>query len=651
MLTSSAVGGRKAAPKAPPRRRAAPSLASAPSPGHKGQKASGQSNDPLPEATKGSPAAETSVTPPPPPSPPVVVERPVVGADEPALPVVSVQPAEPLDLRSAGQDNTTNHDSSRGQGEYAESPLEVSPAPEDQETSALSTRKQTRKRTRDAEVDALEGPSKKVLKRSNTRSDAAVQMTQEETEEAGPSSAAAVVRRTQPQRAVRTQPDRDNDAEVQKSKLARHKRLSKAKNAAAAPHSEGEGAALQQPEGTMEEQPESGASPPNKSTRQLRRGRSKAKATTVAPHEGNDMHDTDMDHETEESDPETHRIDPRTLSMYDLSHDNRRGKTSEREKKMAQIDWAAVARKRREEADAIQRGDAKQNEERATVVPSTEGADGTAASNRGSEDRDSDGGAEDEEGDGTQTETRATGGGVRFRLVGGQIVEDETSLTIDRAARVAEAAAQTANDAAEEENDLTVRFNRTTYINARRREETERVPLWKAKSDAWGEEETDRFYEALRMFGTDFFIISKMFPPKTRKQIKSKFVREERLDPVRVNAALLGKQTKQIDLDHYAQAINRDVSDFHKYNGLDHANEVIKASMADKEEAMRAAVLEEEENNRQREVQKQQREKQREMAEKRKEQKATVKAAKKRGAVWGAGTLGGADEDEGEDQD
>ena len=106
-----------------------------------------------------------------------------------------------------------------------------------------------------------------------------------------------------------------------------------------------------------------------------------------------------------------------------------------------------------------------------------------------------------------------------------------------------------------------------------------------------------------------------------------------------------GRTARRIDLDHYAQAINRDVSDFHKYDGLEHANEVIRASMKDKEEAMRAAVKEDEENNRQREAQRQQREKQRLEAEKKKEERAKKKAMSRRGYVFGAGTLGGAEDD------
>ena len=55
----------------------------------------------------------------------------------------------------------------------------------------------------------------------------------------------------------------------------------------------------------------------------------------------------------EDSDPELHEIDPSKVLMYHMGHDSLLGKTSEREKKMAEIDWGEVARKRREEVDRM----------------------------------------------------------------------------------------------------------------------------------------------------------------------------------------------------------------------------------------------------------------------------------------------------------
>jgi transcription factor TFIIIB component B'' len=69
--------------------------------------------------------------------------------------------------------------------------------------------------------------------------------------------------------------------------------------------------------------------------------------------------------------------------------------------------------------------------------------------------------------------------------------------------------------------------------------------------NTWTEEETELFYRGLQMLGTDFQMISRMFPGKGRRHVKMKFNREERHAPARVNAALIGEKTLKIDLEEY----------------------------------------------------------------------------------------------------
>lgn len=64
-------------------------------------------------------------------------------------------------------------------------------------------------------------------------------------------------------------------------------------------------------------------------------------------------------------------------------------------------------------------------------------------------------------------------------------------------------------------------------------------------SNRWNAEETEFFYEALAMCGTDFSMIQTFFPHRTRAQVKGKFKIEERADPNRVAQAL--KQRKPFD--------------------------------------------------------------------------------------------------------
>lgn len=59
----------------------------------------------------------------------------------------------------------------------------------------------------------------------------------------------------------------------------------------------------------------------------------------------------------------------------------------------------------------------------------------------------------------------------------------------------------------------------------------------------WKADETAKFYDALSMCGTDFSLMSMLFPNKTREQIKGKFRVEERTNPKKVET-FLKKKTK-----------------------------------------------------------------------------------------------------------
>ncbi|TKA22624.1 hypothetical protein B0A50_07633 [Salinomyces thailandicus] len=445
--------------------------------------------------------------------------------------------------------------------------------------------------------------------------------------------------------------------------------------------------------------------------------------TTGPPADGEEQADPSED---DGSDPEAHVHDSTTMSMWEVSRDGRHGKVSDREKKMAEIDWEEVDRKRYEEYEKIANGQRQEEEarekeakeekarkekekekekaleengeseegdeeggkkkrrrgkgksngkgkkdkqgrkkgtEQQGVVKSTEGADGLAddaedddaaeqdahAGATLEDDTDAGDGGNDAEEEGEaneeadEAETAAapplqagTVSGPQIRLVNGEMVLDDDA---NDDANAHPATARNENGELveiEEENDLTIRLNRATWVNNRRRDPKERLPAWKTKSDPWGEEETDRFYDALRMFGTDFYVISKMFHPKTRKQIKLKFNREEKLDPQRITKALLGQETRTMSLNHYAQETGIDIEHYTKYDSYAHADQVIRESMKDKEAAMHAAMAEEQENVRQAGIA----EKQKAEAKKAMEEKRAVKKARG-GKKMGAGTLGG----------
>ncbi|KAL0931983.1 myb-like DNA-binding domain-containing protein [Colletotrichum truncatum] len=128
--------------------------------------------------------------------------------------------------------------------------------------------------------------------------------------------------------------------------------------------------------------------------------------------------------------------------------------------------------------------------------------------------------------------------GPQFQIIDGQIVVDQNSLALDRHA-IADAAAEDMLEI--EENDFTTLTTQNSY----------RTGSKLKGPNVWTEEETELFYRGLRMFGTDFQMISGMFPGKNRRHVKMKFNREERHAPARIDAILVGKKELQIDLEEY----------------------------------------------------------------------------------------------------
>jgi transcription factor TFIIIB component B'' len=124
--------------------------------------------------------------------------------------------------------------------------------------------------------------------------------------------------------------------------------------------------------------------------------------------------------------------------------------------------------------------------------------------------------------------------GPQMRIVNGQIVIDDASLVVDRHA----IAAAAATDFEEVEEDD---FTRIT---------TSGTHMKREMNIYWDAESTEKFYNGIRMFGTDFEMISKMFPDRNRRQIKLKFNKEEREYPRKISNALIGEAVK-IDLEEY----------------------------------------------------------------------------------------------------
>ncbi|KAK3934929.1 hypothetical protein QBC46DRAFT_398660 [Diplogelasinospora grovesii] len=133
--------------------------------------------------------------------------------------------------------------------------------------------------------------------------------------------------------------------------------------------------------------------------------------------------------------------------------------------------------------------------------------------------------------------TGAATAGEQYQIIDGQIVIDSRSLQVDRHARALEEAGDME---VEEENEFTHYVTSATYLRRN------------LKPQQWTADETEKFYSALAMFGTDFETITRLFPGKQRKHVKLKFNREERLQPQRIADVLVGrKRVAMMDIEEY----------------------------------------------------------------------------------------------------
>ncbi|KAK4538280.1 hypothetical protein CDCA_CDCA17G4305 [Cyanidium caldarium] len=103
----------------------------------------------------------------------------------------------------------------------------------------------------------------------------------------------------------------------------------------------------------------------------------------------------------------------------------------------------------------------------------------------------------------------------------GNVVVDEASLVVPVSASPAAATRDAAHPAAVPAAPVTA----GSFIK-------------RSSCERWPPTETDLFYRGLRAFGQNYTMIERLFANRTRKQIKNKFKKEERLYPQRIEEAL-----------------------------------------------------------------------------------------------------------------
>lgn len=109
-------------------------------------------------------------------------------------------------------------------------------------------------------------------------------------------------------------------------------------------------------------------------------------------------------------------------------------------------------------------------------------------------------------------------------VVDGQIVINENSLTVNAAVE----RTTTISDFTRVEESVT-KLNSATYASY-------------TKAEKWTHADTELFFNAIQQFGTDFTLIQRLFPSRSRRQIKNKYLTEDRLNPRRVEAAIKNLQ-------------------------------------------------------------------------------------------------------------
>lgn len=204
---------------------------------------------------------------------------------------------------------------------------------------------------------------------------------------------------------------------------------------------------------------------------------------------------------------ETIQILPSEIRMMDLCRDGGTGRKSEREKELEELERAVFIQKKQRQLKEVM-GEAEPGSQ-TMPLEFAEVQQQRLARHREQEDN-------------------VAHNVPNTVIVNGQIQIDEASLEIDRHAAAALERNAEQLDAVDE-TDMTRKINSATWLK-------------RDKSGGWNEMLTERFYDGLRMFGTDFEMISKMFPGRTRHKIKLKFCKEEKINGDRIKATLLGEK-------------------------------------------------------------------------------------------------------------
>ncbi|KAM8828031.1 uncharacterized protein AB9W97_004197 isoform 2-T2 [Spinachia spinachia] len=120
----------------------------------------------------------------------------------------------------------------------------------------------------------------------------------------------------------------------------------------------------------------------------------------------------------------------------------------------------------------------------------------------------------------------------------GTLIIDEESLTV-------EVQRAKGPNPANDRDPIFERGSTTTYASFRKGTYTK----------PWSSEETDMFFLAVSMVGTDFSMICQLFPLRARSEIKNKFKKEERENSWRVDKAF--RERRKLDIEYFSKLLEK----------------------------------------------------------------------------------------------
>ncbi|XP_056114314.1 transcription factor TFIIIB component B'' homolog isoform X2 [Rhinichthys klamathensis goyatoka] len=145
-------------------------------------------------------------------------------------------------------------------------------------------------------------------------------------------------------------------------------------------------------------------------------------------------------------------------------------------------------------------------------------------------------------------------------------VAEDGSLIIDEESLTVQVSRAKGPNPAEDRDPIFERGSTTTYSSFRKGTYTK----------PWSSGETELFFLAISMVGTDFSMIGQLFPHRCRLEIKNKFKKEERYNSWRIDKAF--KEKRRLDLDFFKKLMEQVLKD--EENKKNKNKELIKLAKA-----------------------------------------------------------------------